>query len=217
MLTRGSQRARQLEHLHDLRGSGAEGPRTRVRAAAPALLRCVAAAARARAARSPCCSRSSRGRDTPQQRRRRATHARARAFGATPDEVTEVLELTGTLGDPRVQLRRADPARGAGRGRAGSVDFTEPLERSAGGDQGGARPTSAATGTRSGTGAAARRRTSSRPTRRLSSHPWEHGSLEPKVRELIYTAFDASATHMFEPGCGSTSATRSPWARRGRS
>lgn len=34
----------------------------------------------------------------------------------------------------------------------------------------------------------------------LSSHPWEHGTLEPKVRELIYTAFDASATHMFEPG-----------------
>ena len=24
--------------------------------------------------------------------------------------------------------------------------------------------------------------------------------LEPKVKELIYTAFDCSATHMFEPG-----------------
>ena len=34
----------------------------------------------------------------------------------------------------------------------------------------------------------------------FSAHAWEHGKLEPKVRELIYTAFDASATHMFEPG-----------------
>jgi alkylhydroperoxidase/carboxymuconolactone decarboxylase family protein YurZ len=34
----------------------------------------------------------------------------------------------------------------------------------------------------------------------FSSHPWEHGTLPPKVRELVYTAFDASATHMYEPG-----------------
>ena len=34
----------------------------------------------------------------------------------------------------------------------------------------------------------------------FSSHPWEHGVLEPKVKELIYTAFDASATHMYIPG-----------------
>ena len=34
----------------------------------------------------------------------------------------------------------------------------------------------------------------------FSSHPWKHGVLEPKVKELIYTAFDASATHMYIPG-----------------
>jgi alkylhydroperoxidase/carboxymuconolactone decarboxylase family protein YurZ len=34
----------------------------------------------------------------------------------------------------------------------------------------------------------------------FSSYPWEHGELEPKVKELIYTAFDASATHMYIPG-----------------
>lgn len=34
----------------------------------------------------------------------------------------------------------------------------------------------------------------------FSSRPWETGVLEPKIKELIYTAFDASATHMFEPG-----------------
>ncbi|MGE5273620.1 MAG: carboxymuconolactone decarboxylase family protein [Verrucomicrobiota bacterium] len=34
----------------------------------------------------------------------------------------------------------------------------------------------------------------------FSAFPWENGVLEPKVKELIYTAFDASATHMYVPG-----------------
>jgi alkylhydroperoxidase/carboxymuconolactone decarboxylase family protein YurZ len=34
----------------------------------------------------------------------------------------------------------------------------------------------------------------------MSSHSWEHGTLEPKVKEFVYCAFDASATHMFAPG-----------------
>jgi alkylhydroperoxidase/carboxymuconolactone decarboxylase family protein YurZ len=34
----------------------------------------------------------------------------------------------------------------------------------------------------------------------MSSHPWEHGPLAPKVKEFIYCAFDCSATHMFVPG-----------------
>lgn len=34
----------------------------------------------------------------------------------------------------------------------------------------------------------------------LSSVPWRTGVLEPKVKELIYTAFDASATHLYVPG-----------------
>jgi alkylhydroperoxidase/carboxymuconolactone decarboxylase family protein YurZ len=34
----------------------------------------------------------------------------------------------------------------------------------------------------------------------FSAHPWTNGVLEPKVKELIYTAFDASATHMYVPG-----------------
>jgi alkylhydroperoxidase/carboxymuconolactone decarboxylase family protein YurZ len=35
---------------------------------------------------------------------------------------------------------------------------------------------------------------------RFSAVPFEHGVLEPKVRELIYIAIDASTTHLFEPG-----------------
>lgn len=34
----------------------------------------------------------------------------------------------------------------------------------------------------------------------LSSVPWKTGVLEPKVKELIYTAFDVSATHLYVPG-----------------
>jgi alkylhydroperoxidase/carboxymuconolactone decarboxylase family protein YurZ len=34
----------------------------------------------------------------------------------------------------------------------------------------------------------------------MSSHSWEHGTLEPKVKEFMYCAFDCSATHMFAPG-----------------
>jgi alkylhydroperoxidase/carboxymuconolactone decarboxylase family protein YurZ len=34
----------------------------------------------------------------------------------------------------------------------------------------------------------------------FSSVPWVSGTLEPKVKELIYTAFDVSATHLYAPG-----------------
>jgi alkylhydroperoxidase/carboxymuconolactone decarboxylase family protein YurZ len=34
----------------------------------------------------------------------------------------------------------------------------------------------------------------------FSSVPWRHGTLDPKVKELIYIAIDSSTTHLFEPG-----------------
>ncbi len=34
----------------------------------------------------------------------------------------------------------------------------------------------------------------------FSSVPWKHGVLEPKVRELIYVAIDASTTHLYDLG-----------------
>ncbi|MQA09669.1 MAG: gamma-carboxymuconolactone decarboxylase [Pseudonocardiaceae bacterium] len=34
----------------------------------------------------------------------------------------------------------------------------------------------------------------------FSSVPWTKGVLPPKVKELVYIAFDASATHLYEPG-----------------
>ncbi len=34
----------------------------------------------------------------------------------------------------------------------------------------------------------------------FSSVPWVSGTLEPKVKELVYTAFDVAATHLYTPG-----------------
>jgi alkylhydroperoxidase/carboxymuconolactone decarboxylase family protein YurZ len=34
----------------------------------------------------------------------------------------------------------------------------------------------------------------------FSGAPWRHGTLPPKIRELIYIAIDASTTHLYEPG-----------------
>src|SRR5690606_7177448 len=34
----------------------------------------------------------------------------------------------------------------------------------------------------------------------FSAVPWRTGVLEPKVKELVYCAFDASATHLYAPG-----------------
>lgn len=35
---------------------------------------------------------------------------------------------------------------------------------------------------------------------RLSSVPWQHGTLGPRIRELIYIAIDAATTHLYMPG-----------------
>ena len=34
----------------------------------------------------------------------------------------------------------------------------------------------------------------------FSSHPWHHGTLEPKIKEFIYIAFDTAATHLYAKG-----------------
>ena len=34
----------------------------------------------------------------------------------------------------------------------------------------------------------------------FSAYPWRNGVLEPKIKEFIYCAFDAAATHLYVPG-----------------
>jgi alkylhydroperoxidase/carboxymuconolactone decarboxylase family protein YurZ len=35
---------------------------------------------------------------------------------------------------------------------------------------------------------------------RFSSVPWKHGPLDPKIKEFVYIAVDAAATHLYVPG-----------------
>jgi alkylhydroperoxidase/carboxymuconolactone decarboxylase family protein YurZ len=35
---------------------------------------------------------------------------------------------------------------------------------------------------------------------KFSAVPWKKGSLNPKIKELIYVAIDASTTHLYAPG-----------------
>jgi alkylhydroperoxidase/carboxymuconolactone decarboxylase family protein YurZ len=34
----------------------------------------------------------------------------------------------------------------------------------------------------------------------FSSVPWRSGTLQPKVKEFVYIAFDTAATHLYAPG-----------------
>jgi alkylhydroperoxidase/carboxymuconolactone decarboxylase family protein YurZ len=121
----------------------------------------------------------------------------ALAFGATEREIMEVLELTSTLGIHAVNI--------------GVPLLLEVLEEE------GLRTGPAPLDER-------RERLKARFTRErgywhefwdgvleldpdlfeaytdFSSVPWRTGVLEPKVKELIYCAFDASATHLYAPG-----------------
>ena len=60
--------------------------------------------------------------------------------------------------------------------------------------------TRAATGTRSGTDCSTSTRTSSRPTRSSRRCRGGTGPLDPKIKEFVYIAVDAAATHLYVPG-----------------
>jgi alkylhydroperoxidase/carboxymuconolactone decarboxylase family protein YurZ len=122
---------------------------------------------------------------------------RALEFGATPAEVMEVLELTSTMGIHACNV--------------GVPILVEELE--AAGQPLGSEPLTARQEGIKAEFVAKRGYWNSfwdgllrldpeffAAYTAFSAWPWKSGALEPKVKELIYTAFDASATHMFEPG-----------------
>jgi alkylhydroperoxidase/carboxymuconolactone decarboxylase family protein YurZ len=125
-------------------------------------------------------------------------HVRAALLqGATPDEIMEVLELAATLGIHAMNIGvpilaevleeeglRRGPAALTERQRDIKAEFTrnrgywhgfwdEMLELD---------PELLAAYTE------------------FSSVPWRSGPLEPKVKELVYIAFDTAATHLYVPG-----------------
>lgn len=122
---------------------------------------------------------------------------RALALGATPTEVMEVLELTSTMGIHACNV--------------GVPILLEELEVA--GEPLGSEPLTARQEEIKAEFVAKRGYWNSfwdgllrldakffAAYTAFSSRPWETGALEPKIKEFIYIAFDASATHMFEPG-----------------
>jgi len=123
---------------------------------------------------------------------------RALALGATPAEVLETLELTSTMGihaaNTGVPILIEELAK-AGR----PVDFDAPLTPRQ--EEIKAEFTEKRGYWNSFWDGFLRLDAEFFATyTAMSAHPWEHGTLEPKVKEFIYCAFDASATHMFEIG-----------------
>jgi alkylhydroperoxidase/carboxymuconolactone decarboxylase family protein YurZ len=127
----------------------------------------------------------------------RAHVRRALELGAAPAEVMEVLELTGTLGIHACNV--------------GVPILIDELARA--GRPVGAEPLSARQEEIKAEFAARRGYWNEfwdgllrldpeffAAYTAFSSWPWEAGVLRPKVKELIYVAFDVSATHLFEPG-----------------
>lgn len=121
----------------------------------------------------------------------------ALAAGATPAEIMEVLECTATLGIHAMNLgvpvlTEVLAERGIRTEAAELDDYQERLKADFTVKRGYWNPTwdemleldpelfEAYTA--------------------FSSHPWVEGTLEPKVREFIYMAFDTSATHLYRVG-----------------
>ena len=123
---------------------------------------------------------------------------RALALGATPDEVLETLELTSTMGihaantGVPILLEELEAAGIA-------VDFETPLTARQ-------EEIKALFTEKRGywnsfwDGFLRLDAEFFAAYTEMSAHPWERGTLAPKVKELIYCAFDASATHMFGVG-----------------
>jgi alkylhydroperoxidase/carboxymuconolactone decarboxylase family protein YurZ len=127
----------------------------------------------------------------------RAHVARALALGATPAEIVEVLELTSTLGIHACNVGvpiLLEELRASGQA-VGSEPLDERQEEIK-------AEFTAKRGYWNAFWDGLLRLDAEffAAYTAFSSWPWDTGVLEPKQRELVYIAFDASATHLFEPG-----------------
>ena len=121
----------------------------------------------------------------------------ALALGATPQEIMEVLELSATLGIHAMNigvpiLVEVLTEKGLRTGPAELTEFQEEIKADFTRTRGywhsfwdemlELDPELFAAYTE------------------FSSHPWRHGTLEPKIKEFIYIAFDSEATHLYVKG-----------------
>lgn len=122
----------------------------------------------------------------------------ALSYGATAEEIMEVFELTSVLGVHSCTLGvpvLMEELEAAGRGDEIATDLTpeqQALKEAFIETRGYWSPLWDAVLAISPDYFAA--------YKEFSGVPWEKGPLEPKVKELIYIAIDASTTHLYEPG-----------------
>jgi alkylhydroperoxidase/carboxymuconolactone decarboxylase family protein YurZ len=120
-------------------------------------------------------------------------------YGATKAEIMEVYQLTSVLGIHTVTFGLPvllDEARKAGRGAEVEMTpltpYQEQLKKSFTENRGYWSPI--------WDGLIRLSPEFFEAYMEFSSVPWKTGTLEPKVRELIYIAIDSATTHMYEPG-----------------
>lgn len=123
----------------------------------------------------------------------------ALGYGATRDEIMEVFQLTSVLGVHTVTMgvpALLDAMRSAGLG--GEIQSGELTPRQK--ELKAAFIAARGYWSEMWDGVLALSPDYFEAYAEFSSVPWKLGTLEPKVKELIYVAIDASTTHLYEPG-----------------
>lgn len=120
-------------------------------------------------------------------------------YGATRDEIMEVYQLTSVLGVHTITMgvpALMDAMRAAGRGAEVEARELTPRQQKLKADFIANR----GFWTELWDGVLALSPDYFEAYLEFSSVPWKTGTLEPKIRELIYVAIDAATTHLYEPG-----------------
>ena len=123
----------------------------------------------------------------------------ALGYGATRDEIMEVYELTAALGVHTITMgvpALMDTMRAAGRSAEVEPRSLTPRQEKLKADF----ITNRGYWSELWDGVLALSPDYFEAYAAFSSVPWKTGTLEPKVRELIYVAIDVSTTHLYEPG-----------------
>ena len=114
--------------------------------------------------------------------------------GATREEIMEVLELTATLGIHACNI--GVPILVEELAKAPDIHALSPRQEEIKADFVKKRGYWNPSGTRCWPSTPS----SSTPTPCSASVPWVSGTLSPKMKEFIYTAFDVAATHLYVSG-----------------
>ncbi len=123
----------------------------------------------------------------------------ALGYGATRDEIMEVLQLTSVLGAHTITMgvpTLLDAMRATGHGSEIQAGELTPEQQKLKADFIAAR----GYWSEMWDGVLTLSPDYFEAYSEFSSVPWKHGTLEPKIKEFIYIAIDTATTHLYEPG-----------------